>query len=222
MIRNRKYLGRRVLAVLLAASVVCSSVLPAAAEELVSPDVAEESGMLIDAAEDDTSSGADDAIMDEDVPENGIADTEETESGLEEADGLILQMEEVEDPELVEEAPMAAASHTITKAEELPTNIESGETYVLAADITLAANQQIETLAGTLDGQGHTITLAGDALAKEVSGTIQNLGVAGTVTVTSGYKGSIAETLTGTIQNSYSTAQIDGELEYGRRTGRNA
>lgn len=57
-------------------------------------------------------------------------------------------------------------------------------------------NQQIETLAGTLDGQGHTITLTGDALAKEVSGTIQNLGVAGTVTVTSGYKGSIAETLT--------------------------
>ena len=99
MIRNRKYLGRRVLAVLLAASVVCSSVLPAAAEELVSLDVAEESGMLIDAAEDDTSSGADDAIMDEDVPENGIADTEETESGWEEADGLILQMEEVEDPE---------------------------------------------------------------------------------------------------------------------------
>ena len=95
MIRNRKYLGRRVLAVLLAASVVCSSVLPAAAEELVSLDVAEESGMLIDAAEDDTSSGADDAIMDEDVPENGIADTEETESGWEEADGLILQMEEV-------------------------------------------------------------------------------------------------------------------------------
>ena len=83
MIRNRKYLGRRVLAVLLAASVVCSSVLPAAAEELVSLDVAEESGMLIDAAEDDTSSGADDAIMDEDVPENGIADTEETESGWE-------------------------------------------------------------------------------------------------------------------------------------------
>ncbi|MFR3322814.1 MAG: hypothetical protein ACLTSZ_19100 [Lachnospiraceae bacterium] len=136
MIRNRKYLGRRVLAVLLAASVVCSSVLPAAAEELVSPDVAEESGMLIDAAEDDTSSGADDAIMDEDVPENGIADTEETESGWDEADGLILQMEEVEDPELVEEALMAAASHMITKAEELPTNIESGETYVLAADIT--------------------------------------------------------------------------------------
>lgn len=64
--------------------------------------------MLVDAAEDDTSSGADDAIMDEDVPENGIADTEETESGLEEADGLILQMEEVEDPELVEEAPMGS------------------------------------------------------------------------------------------------------------------
>ncbi|MFR3322815.1 MAG: hypothetical protein ACLTSZ_19105 [Lachnospiraceae bacterium] len=27
--------------------------------------------------------------------------------------------------------------------------------------------------------------------------------------MTSGYKGSIAETLTGTIQNSYSTAQLD-------------
>ena len=100
MIRNRKYLGRRVLAVLLAASVVCSSVLPTAAEELVSSDVAEESGMLIDAAEDDTWSGADDEIVGEDVPENGIADAEETESGWDEADGLILQMEEVEDPEL--------------------------------------------------------------------------------------------------------------------------
>ena len=33
-----------------------------------------------------------------------------------------------------------------------------------------------KNLAGTLDGQGHTITLSGSALAVNVSGTIQNLG----------------------------------------------
>ena len=53
------------------------------------------------------------------------------------------------------------------------------------------------------------ITLSGKALAENVSGTIQNLGVAGSVDVTSGYRGSIADNLTGTIQNSYSQAKIN-------------
>lgn len=213
--RNRKYLGRRMLSVLLAASVVCSSVLlPVSAEEGISLGdvITEDSGVIVDApSEEAVGSESDDAIVDEDGAESDIsgddtgiatADPEMAEDG-----GLVVQVEEVEDPQLAVEE-QAGTSHTITTAAELPTEIGANETYVLGADITLTAGQQIKTLAGTLDGQGHTITLAGDALAKEVSGTIQNLGVTGTMTVTGGYKGSIAETLTGTVQNSYSTAHI--------------
>lgn len=37
----------------------------------------------------------------------------------------------------------------------------------------MADGQQITDLAGTLDGQGHVITLSGKALAENVSGTIR-------------------------------------------------
>lgn len=203
------------LAVLLAASVAGSSVLlPVSAEELLPQKdvITEEGGVAPDVPTEEEESASDEAIVDEEGA--GSAPSEDgdsiSEADPEEAqnDGLILQMEEVEDPQLAVEE-QADASHTITTAAELPTEIGADETYVLGADITLTANQQITSLAGTLDGQGHTITLAGSALAKEVSGTIQNLGVAGTITVTAGYKGSIAETLTGTLQNSYSTAHIE-------------
>ena len=109
----------------------------------------------------------------------------------------------------VNAANTTKSSNEITTAEEFPTKILAGETYTLTADIKLADGQQITDLAGTLDGQGHVITLSGKALAENVSGTIQNLGVAGSVDVTSGYRGSIADNLTGTIQNSYSQAKIN-------------
>ena len=109
----------------------------------------------------------------------------------------------------VNAASTTKSSNEITTAEEFPTQIPAGETYTLTADIKLADGQQITDLAGTLDGQGHVITLSGKALAENVSGTIQNLGVAGSVDVTSGYRGSIADNLTGTIQNSYSQAKIN-------------
>ena len=109
----------------------------------------------------------------------------------------------------VNAASTTKSSNEITTAEEFPTKIPAGETYTLTADIKLADGQQITDLAGTLDGQGHVITLSGKALAENVSGTIQNLGVAGSVDVTSGYRGSIADNLTGTIQNSYSQAKIN-------------
>ena len=104
----------------------------------------------------------------------------------------------------VNAASTTKSSNEITTAEEFPTKIPAGETYTLTADIKLADGQQITDLAGTLDGQGHVITLSGKALAENVSGTIQNL-----VDVTSGYRGSIADNLTGTIQNSYSQAKIN-------------
>ena len=93
--------------------------------------------------------------------------------------------------------------------DSLPTEIKEGETYTLTKDITLGEGQQIEEIAGTLDGNGHVITLSGKALAKKVSGTIQNLGVAGSVAYNDDYKGTIAENLTGTIKNSYSTADVE-------------
>lgn len=201
-------------AVLLAASVACSSVLlPVSAEELLPLDeeITEDGGVSVDVPTEEAESASDDAMIDEDVADS---DTPDDGDGMPEADpeaaqdgGLILQMEEVEDPQLAVEE-QAGESHTIMTAEDLPAEIGADEIYVLGADITLAADQQIASLAGTLDGQGHTIALSGNELAKEVSGTIQNLGVTGTVTVTGGYQGSIAETLTGTIQNSYSTVHI--------------
>ena len=97
----------------------------------------------------------------------------------------------------------------IASAADLPTEISAGSTYELTADITLASGQQIETLAGTLDGKGHTVTLADKPLANTVTGTIQNLGVQGTDTVTlSGVSGSMAVTLSGTIQNCYSLVNM--------------
>lgn len=59
------------------------------------------------------------------------------------------------------------SSNEITTAEEFPTKIPAGETYTLTADIKLADGQQITDLAGTLDGQGHVITLSGKALAEK-------------------------------------------------------
>lgn len=104
--------------------------------------------------------------------------------------------------------------YVITTADEFPTVIPEGETYVLGADITLKAGQQIATLAGVLDGKGHTITLADKPLADDVSGTIQNLGVtsAGTIALSADYQGSMALSLSGTIQNSYSTVDLQGTM----------
>ena len=50
--------------------------------------------------------------------------------------------------------------------------------------------------------------MSGSALAVNVSGTIQNLGVKGSVTVSEDHKGVIADTLTGTLRNSYSVVGI--------------
>ena len=107
-------------------------------------------------------------------------------------------------------------SHVINTAADIPVDgIPAGETYELAADITLEAGQQISSIAGTLDGKGHVITLADKPLADQVSGTIQNLGVAGSSTLSlSDGQGSVANTVTGTIQNCYSTASSQAASDY--------
>ena len=99
---------------------------------------------------------------------------------------------------------------TVMSADELPQTIEAGATVTLGADITLATDQQIESVAGTLDGAGHTITLANKPLANQVSGTIQNLGVTSAGTIASeDYLGSLAVSLSGTIQMCWSSASLN-------------
>lgn len=106
-------------------------------------------------------------------------------------------------------ARVAKAGETVTvsSADELPATIEAGAVVKLAADISLEADQQIETVAGTLDGQGHSIVLNGKALAKSVTGTVQNLGVTGRATM-GDYEGALAINCSGTVQMCWSTATL--------------
>ena len=107
-------------------------------------------------------------------------------------------------------ARVARSGETIAvnSASDMPSTIEAGATVKLGANITMAADQQIETVAGVLDGQGHTITINGKAVANNVTGTIQNLGVTGSVSSADNV-GSIAMTLSGTIQMCWSTASVN-------------
>ena len=93
----------------------------------------------------------------------------------------------------------------VNDATGLPDEIPAGTTYELTADITLASGQQINTLAGTLDGKGHTIILADKPLANEVSGTVQNLGVTGALTLSNGAGTIINKLNGGSLLNSWST-----------------
>lgn len=107
-------------------------------------------------------------------------------------------------------AGVARSGETIVvnSASDMPSTIEAGATVKLGANITMAADQQIETVAGMLDGQGHTIAINGKAVANNVTGTIQNLGVTGSVSSADNV-GSIAMTLSGTIQMCWSTASVN-------------
>ena len=208
--RNRKY-GKKILSVLLACQ-MCLNVpavaLAEADEVLVTSDVAEESIVTedvqetewIDVAEDieeDILTETDESVT-YDVAEDGVSFAEDAE------EEQVLEAEEEASPVVSEEE----GKDSKVVEDELPTDIREGEVYKLTKDITLTENQQIKNLAGTLDGQGHTITLNGTALAENVSGTIQNLGVKGNVNMTTSYGGSMAWKLTGTIQNCYSTVSI--------------
>ncbi|WP_346976764.1 hypothetical protein [Collinsella aerofaciens] len=96
----------------------------------------------------------------------------------------------------------------VNDAADMPSVIEAGATVKLGANISMGADQQIETVAGVLDGQGHTVTISGKAVANNVTGTIQNLGVTGSVS-SSDNVGSIAMTLSGTVQMCWSTASVN-------------
>lgn len=121
------------------------------------------------------------------------------------------------------DARVAKAGETVTvaSADELPTTIEAGATVKLAANISLSSGQQIELVAGTLDGQGHSVELNGKALAKNVTGVVQNLGVTGQATM-GDFEGALAINCSGTVQMCWSTAGLtDGGswVDYGGLIG---
>ncbi|OUP59738.1 FIVAR domain-containing protein [Butyricicoccus pullicaecorum] len=85
--------------------------------------------------------------------------------------------------------------------------------YTLANDIELSDWESID-FAGTLGGNGHTITLAGQPLFNELSGNVQNLCLTGEVTDEDGIVGALARTQTaGTVNNCWSGAEYDWYAE---------
>ena len=109
----------------------------------------------------------------------------------------------------VMEVQAAEKAVQITSSADLPETIESGVTYELANDIVLSSGQQIASVAGVLDGKGHTVTLADKPLILEVTGTVQNLNVEGDLK-SGNLSGTIATMLNGgTIRTSSSKVNID-------------
>lgn len=107
----------------------------------------------------------------------------------------------------------------VTCAEQLLNGIPSESTYLLSQDISMAADQMIPFIDGTLDGQGHTITLLDRTLANTVTGTIQNLIVTSDKPITgvdvnwSTNSGSFAVFLNGgKLYNCLSTACVSGPM----------
>ena len=202
--RNKKY-GKQLLSILLAGMLSLNVPVIALAESeefLAAEEQVQEAADFTDPEANeavgdgefsDFIAGDEAASEGEDEQLAGFGDEEEITEAGDELDGFV---------NAKEEAVEADASN-------FPTEIPAGTTYKLTEDITLAEGQQIKILEGTLDGQGHTITLSGTTLAENVSGTIQNLGVKGNISVFTNNKGSLADTLTGTIRNSYSIVNID-------------
>ena len=108
----------------------------------------------------------------------------------------------------------------VGNADALPAEIPAGSTVELTADIVLGQDQQITLIAGTLDGKGHTITLSGLPMAAEVTGTVQNLGVSGTVKCADDPAAPITRFLNGgSVLNSFSVADVSTTALFGNTTG---
>lgn len=84
-----------------------------------------------------------------------------------------------------------------------------GGSYILTQDIILSEWTAID-FSGTLDGNGHTITLAGEPLFNTLSGTVQNLLLNGEVSNEPDTVGALARTQAGgTVNNCWSGAVYD-------------
>lgn len=155
-------------------------------------------------------------------------DTENTvPAGNEETQGQQEPAAETPAPQMTRSGgvALALAEGTVGTAEEFA-EMEPGGNYQLTADITVTAPYANE-FTGTLDGNGHTVTLALENEAGEyqalfskiaASGKVQNLGIVGTV-IGKKYVGGIAGKNAGSIENCKNAAAIKGASADGRWIG---
>lgn len=108
---------------------------------------------------------------------------------------------------------LAAEGVTEVSSQEELAGMTEGGSYILTADIGLSEWTAMD-FSGTLDGNGHTITLAGQPLFNELSGNVQNLCLSGEVTDEDGIVGALARTQTdGSVNNCWSGAEYDWYAE---------
>lgn len=213
MLNNIRTVARKFLVVFMAFIFASSSTGMTAFAEEVSAGasaLANQAAAVDDAAE--GKSGEQDSSEDSAADasdEDGEAQGQESSDDV--AQALASNNDEATPAEAAESSAKVARSGetiVVNSASDMPTTIEAGATVKLGANISMASDQQIETVAGVLDGQGYTIAINGKAVANNVTGTVQNLGVTGSVS-SSDNVGSIAMTLSGTIQMCWSTASVN-------------
>ncbi len=183
---NTKHVGYRIMALVLALLLLVQAApltpISASAEEIAAAETVDVN------SEPGSGETAPETLPETEATEESAPETEATEP----AAGQTVSEEETAQPEAAaaeESDPYALLAQAaeglveVSSADQLTKGIPQGSTYVLTQDITMDAQQQIGVVAGTLDGKGHTITLSGKPLAKTVTGTVQNLNVAGTAEV---------------------------------------
>lgn len=213
MLNNIRTVARKFLVVFVAFIFASSSTGMTAFAEEVSAGASVLANQV--AAVDDATEGKSDKQEPSEDPAADVSDEDNGMQGQEGSDDVAQAVASNNDTSTPAEAaePSAKVARSgetviVSSASDMPTTIEAGATVKLGANISMAADQQVETVAGVLDGQGHTIAINGKAVANSVTGTIQNLGVTGSVS-SSDNVGSIAMTLSGTIQMCWSTASVN-------------
>lgn len=213
MLNNIRTVARKFLVVFVAFIFASSSTGMTAFAEEVSAGASVLANQV--AAVDDATEGKSDKQEPSEDPAADVSDEDNGMQGQEGSDDVAQAVASNNDASTPAEAaePSAKVARSgetviVSSASDMPTTIEAGATVKLGANISMAADQQVETVAGVLDGQGHTIVINGKAVANSVTGTIQNLGVTGSVS-SSDNVGSIAMTLSGTIQMCWSTASVN-------------
>lgn len=213
MLNNIRTVARKFLVVFVAFIFASSSTGMTAFAEEVSAGASVLANQV--AAVDDATEGKSDKQEPSEDPAADVSDEDNGMQGQEGSDDVAQAVASNNDASTPAEAaePSAKVARSgetviVSSASDMPTTIEAGATVKLGANISMAADQQVETVAGVLDGQGHTIAINGKAVANSVTGTIQNLGVTGSVS-SSDNVGSIAMTLSGTIQMCWSTASVN-------------
>ena len=113
-------------------------------------------------------------------------------------------------------AGVLAAGETEVSDQNGLAAMTDGGSYLLTRDITLNDWNPID-FSGTLDGNGYTITLNGAPLFQNLSGTVKNLRLNGSVSVSKGSPGALACTMPkqdgvpgGSVINCWSGADVCG------------